>query len=200
MAFTGKRRRPIERDLAIKRDAKLVIIATEGQKTEKLYFINFNDSRVRVRILPSVNGRSSPAAVFSALEAFATEYEIAEGDELWLVVDVDHWVVNGNLQPVARECKQKKYKIAISNPCFELWLLLHFEEVKDAAIGSGALVKLIKNHVSYSKSKLDFDKYVDHVDDAIVRAKKITSKSDIPNNPGTNVFRLVQSLKGLRSR
>jgi len=36
-----RKKRPIEREVGVLRDARLIIIATEGEKTEKQYFSIF---------------------------------------------------------------------------------------------------------------------------------------------------------------
>ena len=116
------------------RDARLFVIATEGARTEVDYFsglrLRLNNSRVHLEVLERQEaGESSPAHVIQMLNDFA-EYELLRDDELWLVIDRDgrSWKTQ-MFAGVARACQQKGYFLAASNPCFELWLLLHFEDV-----------------------------------------------------------------------
>jgi hypothetical protein len=41
-----------------------------------------------------------------------------------MVIDVDRWG-DKKLSFIARQCKQKEYFLAVSNPCSDLWFLLH---------------------------------------------------------------------------
>ena len=73
--------------------------------------------------------------MIARLDGFKAEYATEEDDQFWLCIDKDHWAEPGhiaNLRVVLQHCKQKGYRVAISNPCFELWLLLHIEEVDPA--------------------------------------------------------------------
>ncbi|WP_209640993.1 RloB family protein [Kibdelosporangium banguiense] len=84
-------------------------------------------------------------------------------------------------------------ELAISNPCFELWLLLHFRD----PCGPASACREIVSHLSkcltgYDKTKLDFACFADRVPAAIERARKI----DLAVNPSTDVWRLVQRVLG----
>jgi hypothetical protein len=112
------------------RDAKLFIIATEGAKTEKRYFEFFQDSRIKIEVLPTGSANdSAPQHVIERLNEYSEQYDLGEEDSLWLVLDVDRWGPK-NLSIVCRQATQKKYRLAISNPCFEVWLCLHLSEPK----------------------------------------------------------------------
>ena len=72
---------------------------------------------------------SSPEHVLKQLNNYKNQYELEADDELWLVVDKDRWT-DAMLSRVATECTQEvSMHMALSNPCFELWLLLHLEDI-----------------------------------------------------------------------
>lgn len=108
-----------------------------------------------------------------------------EYDAVWCVVDVDEFDVEA-----ARTLAQANaVELAVSEPCFELWLLLHFADHR-AYIGNGkAACTLLAKHVSGYDKKLDFGKFDAGLDAAIARAKKLG-----PGNPSTDVWRLVEVL------
>ena len=118
------------------RDARLIVIASEGKDTERIYFKalakEYSNPRVHVHILErSVDeqNNSSPEHVLKQLNDYKSQYELEADDELWLVVDKDRWT-EAMLSRVATECSQEvAMHMALSNPCFELWLLLHIEDV-----------------------------------------------------------------------
>ena len=108
------------------RDAGLFVVATEGEKTEAQYFSLFHSERVRVEVLPTgPDGLSAPKYVLERLVKYEERYALEEDDELWLVVDVDRQR-DQFLDEVTRDAQHSGYHVAVSHPCFELWLLLHF--------------------------------------------------------------------------
>lgn len=51
-------------------------------------------------------------------------------DKMCLIVDRDKKSFKeGQYNYVKEECKRKNFKFYVTNPCFEFWLLLHFDEV-----------------------------------------------------------------------
>ena len=73
MSLTTRRRRPLNRNIPHPRDTRLVIIATEGEKTEKSYFESrlFMSLRIQIKVLETRSGRSSPNHVLNRLKEFA---------------------------------------------------------------------------------------------------------------------------------
>jgi hypothetical protein len=129
------------------------------------------------------------------------EYDIGEGDEFWLVCDCDHWIEDGhikNLAQVIQLCRQKGIQVALSNPCFELWLLLHFAEFPSEAKLTCAEIekRLRKAAGSYDKTKV----YNLSIDMTGVKAaaKRSTDNhkalSEIPDRPQTAVHFIIQQL------
>src|ERR1700730_6294733 len=126
-----RKKRPLDRSTNVVRDANLIVIASEDTYAVRQYFDFFRSTRIQFKILETEEGRSAPEQVLARIDKYMKEYEIGAGDEFWLVCDCDHWVNSGhikNLRRVIQACGQKGIRIALSNPCFELWLLLHFAE------------------------------------------------------------------------
>jgi hypothetical protein len=121
------------------RDATLFVIASEGAVTEPRYLKGLKARWHNPRIHPHVLERddpslSSPEHVLEELDRFCREYSLQEGDQLWLLMDRDFqsWKP-AMISAIAQECQSKGYFLAVSNPCFEIWLLLHFEDVPNQA-------------------------------------------------------------------
>ena len=118
------------------RDARLIVIASEGKDTERIYFKalakEYTNPRVHVHILErseAEQNNSSPEHVLKQLNDYKEQYALEADDELWLVIDKDRWT-EAMLSRVATECTQDEYMhMALSNPCIELWLLLHLVDV-----------------------------------------------------------------------
>ena len=157
-------------------------------------------------ILVRENPNSDPVSCMKVLSKFKRQYHLLKDDELWLVIDVDRWG-DKKLAEVSRLCRQKGFKIAISNPCFESWLLLHqilvdeYDSVTKRKLSNTcqSVVTELKNVVShYNKSNLRIEDYLDKVIHAIDEGKKIDDPNEIwPRTFGSKVFLLVESMIGL---
>ena len=123
---------PLGRKSGIKTPDRIVV-ATEGEITEPEYFTQLaaKNSRIEVRVLERAGddkSKSAPQYVLEQLRNFKKTEAPRKHDTLWLVVDVDRWQ---GLPEVARACQQEGFYMAVSNPCFELWLLLHLRSLLD---------------------------------------------------------------------
>ena len=201
------------------RAARLIVIASEGKDTEQIYFKalakEYTNPRVHVHILErseDEQNSSSPEYVLKQLNNYKSLYELEADDELWLVVDKDRWT-DAMLSRVATECTQEvSMHMALSNPCFELWLLLHLEDAssltpkeqkqwmenrrKSRNTDPFLKVRLRQKMGSYHESAYDAPALIAHVEEAIVRAKALDKNpaDRWPQTLGTRVYLLVESV------
>lgn len=92
---------------------------------------------------------------------------------------------------------RKNISMAVSNPCFETWLLLHFTN-QTAPLTCYAQAKraLLRFVPDYCKSGLDFARYADGVAQAAERAKKLAeSGREHLTNPASGVWPLARSFE-----
>lgn len=108
------------------RDAFFFIIVCEGKNREPDYFRFFNGISSRVKIVPVESGVGS-APTLLIENAIEIEDELdanADKDRVWFVIDTDRW--REQLHEIRQECEQHPHwKVAQSNPCFEVWLYFH---------------------------------------------------------------------------
>lgn len=201
------------------RDARLIVIASEGKDTERIYFKalakEYANPRVHVHILERCREEqncSSPEHVLKQLNDYKSQYELEADDELWLVVDKDRWT-DAMLSHVATVCtKEVSMHMALSNPCFELWLLLHLEDAslltteeqeqwmgnrrKSRNAAPFLKVRLRQKMGSYHESAYDATALTVHVEEAIVRAKALDKNpaDRWPQTLGTRVYLLAESV------
>jgi len=62
-------------------------------------------------------------------------------DRAWIVVDADSWPEDQLLELHGWSTEDSRYGLAVSNPKFEFWLLLHFEDGNGAATSARALLR-----------------------------------------------------------
>lgn len=124
------------------------------------------------------------------------ELELKQGDILACFIDVDF--KNGRekeLRAAIKLAKQNNVSLYLSNPCFEIWYLLHFRYSTKPYCSNDEAIKELNNYISdYSKSKDVFELIVGnskkledyHLSNGTIdRIKKI---------PYTDVYKIVEML------
>ena len=199
-----KKPRPLVRDQrTFPADANLLVIATEDTYLPAQYFDLFRNPRVKVQVLPTEDCRSSPEHVMDRLASFTREYQLADDDELWLMLDTDHWIGANHIATFANACTQAMKSgvgLAHSNPCFELWLLLHVADLSTSEefakcaddcqrvrVLTGECGKRRLNPVHFSLATAAA---------AVARAENLDSSPDDrwPQRTGTHVYKIVKRL------
>lgn len=142
------------------RDAKLIYIAVEGILTEKIYFeklaLEYKNSRTKILIIPRESTDSSPEFIFDNLIEKLPNYDDIISDNVFIVIDRDQWPQK-IMSKVEKSCYEKGYKFIVSNPCFELWLLLHYEDISTF---DQSTKELIKKNKKVTKAK-NAKKYIE---------------------------------------
>jgi hypothetical protein len=194
------KQRSFQRPRPTRSPRKVYVIATEGEKTEKVYFECFQDGlcrkNIQVKILATRKGQSAPKSVLKRLQNYASEARLRPSDELWLIIDVPEWSTT-DLQAVYDACQKAGYYLGASNPSFELWLLLHQNNPRTPATVNQcekALTRLLGK--PYDKSDYDPQPLLPYVDDAIAHAQRLHTdyNEPWPQQVGTHVYRLVAQL------
>lgn len=188
------------------RTARVFVVACEGEQTEAIYFNALAEGlrRVRVISLPAFDGLSAPEQVIERLNDFADKQGVLKtttgGGELWMVFDVDHYFAPNHVGATHRvldEATRRGYQFAISNRCFEVWLLGHFEEVAPHGSVDELTVRLRVHLGGYQKNRLSFEKFRPHISAAMQRAKNadVAPHEREPEHPGSRVYRLLEAMK-----
>lgn len=208
-----RERRSFNRISGVK-DPSLIVIAMEGAATEQDYFAGVeltceqNSSRLKVIRLPRRDNAVSAAKyVLAQMDGYKKEFGIGKEDELCLVIDRDaQSLTEGNLADIARKCAAKQYLLALSNPCFEIWLILHHLDVE--AADDAVKQKLFENKRqftkeklrelvgSYNPSNLNFEDFWPHTQIAIARARQLdTAPAERwPNTLGTRIYLILEKV------
>ncbi len=203
-------RRPSSRNIAQK-----ILIVCEGSKTEPIYFNSIrNDLRsltLNIIVLPHQN-KTDPHSIIERLikerqqrkdnQQWSKEYEA------WAVFDGDEHIEKNlaNWQSAIALAKSQKINLAIKNPCFELWYLIHFQD-HFAQINRDSLINLLRKHIAdYDKSMcLDTNPLKLLTEQAIQRADKIAkqierNELDKHSNPCcSGLSKLISSLLSLEN-
>ena len=203
MSLIQRKPRPLNRDIADFRDDRLFIVACDDTYAPKQYFSFFNLTRVQVHVVPTQDNSSVAQYVLGRL----LEFDHEEDDELWMLLDTDHCIqghhITGFIQAI-RDAKQRGVHVAVSKPCFELWLLLH--HVDESAVVSLPNAKLAEKALrnvlgEYNKTHLkETDYSVESVRDACFRAERLDTTVTSGDIPETNTSRVYQLWKAIAAK
>ncbi|MER7011221.1 RloB family protein [Saccharopolyspora sp. NPDC000359] len=116
----------------------------------------------------------------------------AEFDEVWCVVDVDEF----DVQSAVRLAEEEGVNIAVSNLCFEYWLLLHFEDCETAFRTPADVDARLRKHLpDYDKTDVRFVDFESGVCEAVARAKRRCDFGrEHLRNPSSGMWRLVEKV------
>lgn len=223
----------------------LVLIVSEGKDTEVNYFKQFNQKYVNVDVKPvdknstgkNKSRKTDPSnLVDKAIEYIDNKYDINEedGDRVWCLMDVD--LNYNNPDPIESrtheiqraytkvENYKKKSKIKInlglSNPCFEIWYLLHYKYTTANLKNYDAVKERIEKETplkEYEKNKSIYSIIHDQTAIALRNCEKLRSYHEdlgknmsdinlnnindiIKSNPYTNVDILVGYIETLNEK
>jgi len=120
-------------------------------------------------------------------------------DDVWCVFDVDEHLF---LREACEKARDNGVQLAVSNPSFELWLLLHFQPQTAYLSRDDARRSLQRHIVGYDKTIASLSPFEGAFDDARQRAMLLERKHEgdgtvFPhNNPSSGVWRLVDAIEG----
>ncbi|MGR9015162.1 MAG: RloB family protein [Gammaproteobacteria bacterium] len=194
-------------------ERETLVIACEDSVSAPLYFnAIFDDLKRNHAIAASslVIAKHKHTDPDGVLDDLLDHLNYQDFDHQWIVIDRDEERTNGGghtlesfNQAIAR-ANDKKIKVAYSNPCLEIWYLLHFE-FRNTAIDRDELVKQLEHQYQYKKNEL-FILNQDQQRIAIKNASNLiqswvdTQGSTKPatDNPSTTVHDLVTLLNGFK--
>lgn len=198
MRHRGRRPHPME-------PKPRLLIVCEGRRTEPNYFEGFRKENRNVVISVCESPGKTPLQIVRLALQKARELDIGkvDGDSAWCVFDVDECEDKDMRRAV--EIAGNELELAVSNPCFEVWFLLHhtFAE-KRMDTCRDVIIELRKYVPVYDKSAEHFDRLRPLSSIAIFNAERL-ERGRIGMgylahmrgaNPCTNVHHLVKMVLG----
>lgn len=118
--------RPLTRRAGTATEAQTIVIVCEGEKTEEIYFNGVRkEYRLATARIKFIGLGADPLTVVKRAEELKPDY-----DHAWAVFDVEsaghHGLRHSSLEAAIARAYRVGIHCAISHPCFELWLILHF--------------------------------------------------------------------------
>ena len=206
-----RRAAPLRRRKHVVEPQRRFHVFCEGAKTEPAYFDavqrQFGSAQILVEAT-GVGGVPSTVADEAIRHAKVLRRGIRsradgrssfeEADQVWVVFDQDH---HPDVPSVVGRCRDNKVKVAYSNPCFELWLVLHLEPYDRPAEGSDVQARLHALFPAYDHERSPAPDLSDLLATLGVaeqrardQAQRRQNEGAPSGNPSTTVFRLVRAI------
>lgn len=194
-----------------KEEQPTVLIICEGGKTEPSYFINLLRTLRISSATVEVCGKcgSTPKSIVdfavSKNEKRNQNSHLDPIERTWCVFDTEGYQnQHPHLLEAYEDALAKGFYVALSNPCFEYWFLLHYENTARPAHNCAEVIRQLKAYYpTYLKGDDEiFDEIYINTETAINRAKgfirnRFNAEEPIDKNPSTYVYLLVEFLKGI---
>lgn len=136
-------------------------------------------------------------------------------DKICIIVDRDRQSFKSTqYDQVVCACIENNFQLYVTNPLFEFWLLLHFDDVltmpKDKLLANAKVKGVKRKYVeeqlnellkkattrSYNKTSYNTDYFIQNIDKAIKNATYFCENIDeLKTNLGTNINLLIEELK-----
>lgn len=191
----------------VKEPAVVIIIFTEGEKTEPQYLEMFKEIHVEPFVKRSVfdlkiiSGVGIPITVVdrATQELENLQGPLSKKDSVWVMFDRDE---HPKFEEAKNKARSKGIHLAVSNPCFEVWGIYHYRDWQSFIERDQCqkeLGKLCPNYNQGSgKTFADQDVIEDKCYDAIKRAEKsLDSRKREGNpegNPSTSIHCLIKKI------
>ena len=185
------------------------ILFCEGQNTEPTYFDAIKRARsgtlIAVEIVPAAGVPMTIAkTAIAAAKPRRRKESFEEGDQVWAVFDRD---AHPRFEEAVRLCEQHGVEVARSDPCFELWLILHERDYDRPCNRREAQRELgcLRTEYDRSRGKMpDCADTVRRVEEAESRAEAQLRRREAEGapcgNPSTTVFRLTRAIRDADER
>jgi hypothetical protein len=198
------------REASVELRAKVLIVC-EGAKTEPNYFKGLRRdlalSAVEVDVCGEDCGSAAKSVVEHAVDKIAGQKISDPYDEVWCVFDVEVPKPDPTLAQALTLAATNGINVALSNPCFEYWYVLHFDKRAPLFQKNADVVKMLEGDLpDYAKgNKNVYDQLKDRTDRAIKQAKQVIVEkcygTNLSNcNPSTHVHLVVEYLRKISKK
>jgi RloB-like protein len=207
--MTRRSRGTYERRRPAKEPEPAILVVTEGTKTEPKYLealrLHLHLAGTSVEVCQAAGTDPSTILEYAIARRLERLREARRGDavaygEVWLVFDAEHRVGTPALSDALARAKSQDVRVALSAPCFEYWLVLHFEYTTSYMCTYREAEVRLKRHVpGYDKVSPPTFVLVPLVSQAVTNAARcrVALEKSGAELPRTDVDLLVNALNAV---
>ncbi len=188
-----------KRKVGTRKPALRILIVCEGKKTEPDYFRKFKRELRATSCTIEIAGKECNGIPLDIVEYAISKSQSQDDnskpyyDEIWCVMDVEETSErHENMRQAIRKARQRtnRLELAISNPCFEYWLLLHYIKTSKSFTNKGIIEELEKQggFGKYNKGNIPIDSLYPRVRTAIENAKAVIREQHYPDKASEDVL------------
>jgi hypothetical protein len=136
------------------------LVYAEGDVTESIYLrgVHQDLGRHGPHLEIGTTHGEPLGLVNAAIKHQAREEQAGDGfDQVWCVFDVESPTPHASFNEAVALAKRNKINCGITNPCFELWLILHFKMQRGWLTTDAACDLLMRLGCEYDKHKKSFN-------------------------------------------
>lgn len=182
-------------------ERRTILIFTEGKNSEPDYLRGLKKLD-HIASSTSVSVEISPhhGVPLTLVEHAAERVDDPEIDECWVVFDVEWPQHHPHLADALRLAETQGVRVAVSNPCFEIWLILHLDD-HSRFLHNPEAERVSRGLDGRSGKSINPDLYLPHRAIAITRARRLAARhakngTRFPeDNPSSSMSDLVESLE-----
>lgn len=181
---------------------KTMLIICEGE-TEKIYFENLKavERKAEVNIKPELSGHRTDC--LSIVEKAIRHRD--NFDQVWCVFDLDSALKDKDkYRKAVKKAGNKKIETVESNPCFEIWFLLHFVYTTRTFDKCRTVIQSLRKHIDdYSKNqeyhmrKNLYGELRPKLFDAMnnsIKLERYNSENSILNGSRSDVYKIIEKV------
>jgi hypothetical protein len=201
MGARRTRAKDLRRKAAIRPERKTVVIFCEGEASEPDYING-------LKRLPNIRGNTAIKIEIAAKQGVPlTLVKLAivqladdEVDECWCVFDIEWPQNHPNLIQAIALAKDHGIRLVVSNPSFEVWLILHFEN-HTAFITTNDAERKSRQLDGRSGKRIDAELYLPRRGVASERAEQLARRHEgngtfFPrNNPSSSMYEFLATVE-----
>lgn len=204
MSSQSRRQPPrLDRRGPIRNPKTKITIVCEGKVTEPQYFVELArhySSLLAVNLIIE-RGAGVPLSILKkARELIGSPADdFGLSDQVWAVFDRDE---HPQVDRAIDEAHAAGIFVAFSNPCFELWLVLHYRDY-DAPVRRDQIQRLLRSlmpgYNPRSSKRISFPDICDAVEVAERRAEAMdlrrTRERNVRGNPCSTAYKLTREIR-----
>ncbi|MDE5876815.1 MAG: RloB family protein [Muribaculaceae bacterium] len=179
-----------ERRFKKKRIPRCVFLVVCEGETEKTYVEALKHYyRLPITIKTKVSGNKINSRL---VNQYIKELDLTDNDEYKVF-----YIYDADIEHIVEKLKSLQGSMILSNPCIELWYILHYKSHTSHLLSDNAVRLLTSCHTiwkAYTKGSLSNEQsngLIHGCKDAIIRSKKLSW----PDNPSTNMYLLIEALE-----
>lgn len=176
-----------------KKARQIFLVICEGE-TEAAYVEMLRGNyRLPITIKTKVSGNQISKRL---VDQYVAELGVTDKDEYRVF-----YIYDADVAPVAAKIKSLDGLALLSDPCIELWFLLHFCSQTSSVDSKGALAKLCeldRQWNAYAKGHFTTqqkESLMARTAHAVARAKRLPSG----HNPSTNLYEFIEILEAVKN-